>query len=155
MKLDLDALRQIGRGMQREYQVDGELSNQLDKGLHVYSIQFEPGTGSVSVHVQWPRFRNLVANEADCPATITKVAANNSWLHCSCTSHGVEIHACLNKYEVVDMLKELVAEHPEGDYEVCEDDDIMALFITWQNMTGWDLGWPNDAIQEELTDGSN
>lgn len=151
MRLDLDALQQIGQGMQREYQVDGELSNQLDKGLHVYSISFEPSTGRVSVHMQWLRFRNLVANEADHPATITRVEADTHWLHCSCTSHGVEISACLNKAEVVDMLKELVAEHPESDYEVCEDDDIMSLFVIWQNMTGWDLDWPEEAV----TYGSN
>jgi hypothetical protein len=42
------------------------------------------------------------------------------------------------------MLKELVAKHPESDYEVCEDDDIMVLFIIWQNMTGWDLDWPEE-----------
>ena len=142
MRLDLDALRQIGQGMQEEYQVDGDLSNQLDKGLHVYSIQFEPRTGRVSVHIQWPSFRNLVANEADHPATITKVEASTSWLHCTCFSHGVEIHACLTKHEVVDMLKALVAEHPEGDYEVCEGDDILALFTIWQHMIGWDLDWP-------------
>ena len=146
MKLDLDALKQIGQGMQRAYQVDGDLSDQLDQGLHVYSINFEPGTGRVSAHIQWLRFRNLVANEADCPATITKVEAGTPWLHCSCTSHGVEIYACLNKYEVVDMLKEFVAEHPESDYEICEDDDIISLFTIWQNMTGWDLDWPEEVV---------
>ena len=149
MRLDLDALKQIGQGMQREYKVDGELLNQLDKGLYVYRISFEPSTGRVEAHIQWSRFRNLVANEADCPATIRKVEAAQPWLHCACTSHGVEVCACLEKYEVVAMLKELVAEHPEGDYEVCEDDDIMALFTTWQNMTGWDLDW------EETSNGSN
>ena len=137
--------------MQREYQLDGELSNQLNKGLHVYSIQFEPSNGRVSAHIQWLYFRNLVANEADHPATITKVEVGTPWLHGTCTSHGVEIHTCLNKYEVVDMLKELVAEHTEDNYEVCEDDDIMALFTIWQNMTGWDLDWP----EEVVSDGSN
>lgn len=151
MKLDLDALRQLGQGIQRECQADGDLCEQLDKGQYVYSIHFEPSTGRVSTHIQWPYFRNLVASEADHPATITKVEDSQTWLHCSCTSHGVEISACLAKHEVVNMLKELVAEHPESDYEICEDDDIMDLFVIWQNMTGWDLDWP----EEVVTYGSN
>lgn len=151
MKLDLDKLKYMGEQLQSDYQLDGGLYEQLDKGQQVYSIQFEPSTGRVSAHIQWPYFRNLVANEADHPATITKVENRQPWLHCSCTSHGVEISACLDKCEMVDMLKELIAEHPERDYEVCEDDDIMTLFIIWQNMTGWDLDWP----EEECTYGSN
>lgn len=141
MKLDLDRLQVLAHTMREAYQADGDLSTQLDNGQHVYSIHFEPSTGNVAAHIQWPMFRNLVADEADHSATINKVndGCQEPWLHCMCTSHGVEISACLNKNEVVAMLKELVAEHPEGDYEVCEDDDIMALFITWQNMTGWDL----------------
>ena len=141
MRLDLDALKQMGLGMQKAYQVDGDTSDQLDRGLHVYSINFEPSTGRVSAHIQWPRFRYLVANEADRPADVHKVTTDYGWLHCSCTSHGVEISTCLNKHEVVNMLKELVAEHPESDYEICEDDDILNLFTIWQNMTGWNLGW--------------
>lgn len=140
MKLDLDALKQLGQGMQKAYQADGDPCEQLDKGLHVYRISFEPSTGRVEAHVQWPYFRNLVANEADHPATCI---THDDWLHLSCASHGVELVTYLPKDEVVDMLKELVAEQPESDYEVCEDDDIINLFTIWQNMTGWDLGWPS------------
>lgn len=140
MKLDFGQLRRLGFKWQQDYRERGELAEQLDKGEHVYSIQFEPSTGIVSVHIQWPYFMSLVANGADHPAIIRKVGANQPWLHCSCTSKNVEISACLDKSEVVNMLKELVAEHPEGDYEVCEDDDIMALFVIWQNMTGWGPG---------------
>lgn len=146
MKLDFDQLRRLGLKWQQDYRERGELCKQLDKGEHVYSIQFEPSTGRVSVHLQWLYFMSLVANEADHPATITKMSADQSWLHCSCTTHGVEICACLNKYEVVSMLKELVAEHPESDYEICEDDDIINLFTTWQNMTGWNLGWSDEVV---------
>ena len=150
MKFDLGALRQIGQDMQQAYQVDGDTGDQLARGLHVYSIQFEPSTGKVSAHIQWPRFRNLVANGADHPATITRMEASQPWLHCSCTVRGVEISACVFKSEVIDTLKELIAEHPESGYEVCEDDDIMVLFVTWQNMTGWGLdssGWLEDATE--------
>lgn len=143
MKLDLDALKQIGLGMQKAYKVDGDLLDQLDQGLHVYQISFEPSTGRVKAHVQWPYFRNLVANEADHPATYHE---HDGWMHLSCTSHGVEIITCLMKAEVVSMLKVLVAEHPESDYEICEDDDIINLFTIWQNMTGWDLDWPEEVV---------
>ena len=143
MKLDLDVLKQLGQEMQKAYQVDGDTSSQLDEGLHVYRVSFEPSTGRVEAHVQWPRFRNLVANEADHPATYI---THDNWLHLSCTSHGVKIVTCLDRSEVVSMLKELVAEHPENCYEVCEDDDIINLFKTWQNMTGWDLDWPEEVV---------
>ena len=143
MKLDLDALKQMGQELQRAYQVDGDLLDQLDQGLHVYSIHFEPSTGRVSAHIQWSRFRNLVANEADHPATYS---VHEGWMHLSCACHGVEITTCLEKAEVVNMLKELVAEYPESDYEICEDDDIINLFTIWQNMTGWDLDWPEEVV---------
>ena len=61
-------------------------------------------------------------------------------LHLSCTSHGVEISTCLQKTEVVNMLKEHLGSDYEV-YEVHEDEDVLALFIIWQNMTGWDLDW--------------
>ena len=138
MKLDLDALKQLGLDMQKAYQVDGDVSSQLDKGLYVYSINIEPSTGRVQVHIQWSRFRKLVLNEADCPATYS---AHEDWMHLRCTCHGVEISACLDRAKIVRMLKGLVAEHPESDYEICEDDDIINLFTIWQNMTGWNLGW--------------
>lgn len=143
MKLDLDQLKRMGDTMQVTYQADGDVCAQLDKGSHVYRISFEPSTSRVEAHVQWPYFRNLVANEADHPATYT---THDDWLHLSCSSHGVEIVTCLPKYEVVNMLKELVSEHPESDYEVCEDDDIINLFTIWQNMTGWDLDWPEEVV---------
>lgn len=143
MKLDLDALKQMGQKMQKAYQVDGDLLDQLDRGLHVYSISFDPCAGRVEAHIQWPYFRNLVANEADHPTTYHEY---EGWLHLNCTSHGVRLNACLQKFEVINMLKELVAEHPESDYEICEDDDIINLFTIWQNMTGWDLDWPEEVV---------
>ena len=143
MRLNLDALKIASRDMQRMYLDEGDVHTQLDKGSHVYSISFEPSTGRVSAHIQWPMFRYLVANEADHPATCHE---HDTWLHLSCTSHGVEITACLDKSEIVNMLKELVAEHPESDYEICEDDDIINLFTIWQNMTGWDLDWPEEVV---------
>ena len=143
MKLDLDALKRISQEMQRDYQAAGDLCTQLDRGEHVYRISFDPCADRVEAHVQWLYFRNLVANEADHPATYHE---HEGWLHMNCTSHGVEITTCLQKSEVVNMLKELVAEHPESDYEICEDDDIINLFTIWQNMTGWDLDWSEEVV---------
>ena len=148
MKLDLDALKQISRGMQKAYQADGYYTDQLDEGLHVYSIQFEPSTGRVAAHIQWPLFRSLVANEADHPASITKHSVDDgqSWLHCSCTSHGVEINTCLEKREVVDMLLDVIPDPAD----VCEEDDIIILFIMWQNLAGWDLDWPEEVVVDGI-----
>lgn len=142
MKLDLDTLKQIGQGMQKAYQVDGDTSSQLDKGLHVYRISIEPSTGRVEAHVQWPYFRNLVANEADHPATYT---IHDGWLHLDCTTHGVKITTCLPKSEVINMLKEHLGSNYEA-YEVHEDEDVLALFKLWQKLTGWDLDWPEEVV---------
>ena len=95
-------------------------------------------SGIIGCHISWPYFRNLIANEADAPCEVTKT---KNALHLSASVQGIEMVSCVFKQDVVNMLKELVAEHPEGAYEVCEDDDIVAMFIIWQNMTGWDLDW--------------
>ena len=142
MELDLDQLKRMGDTMQVSYQADGDVCAQLDKGSHVYRISFEPSTGRVEAHVQWPYFRNLVANEADHPATYT---VHDDWLHLDCTTHGVEITTCLPKSEVINMLKEHLGSNYEA-YEVHEDEDVLALFIIWQNMTGWDLDWPEEVV---------
>lgn len=144
MKLDFDQLKQMALKFNQDYLEDGNLCENMDKGAHVYTISFDPREARVRVHLQWPYFRNQVANEADHPATYYKM--DDDTLHLACDSHGVEISTILNKSEVVFMLKELVAEHPESDYEVCEDDDILAMSIIWQNMTGWDLDWPEEVV---------
>lgn len=144
MKLDFDQLKQMALKFNQDYLEDGDLCENMGKGAHVYTISFDPREARVRVHLQWPYFRNQVANEADHPATYYKM--DDDTLHLACDSHGVEISTILNRSEVVSMLKELVAEHPEGDYEVCEDDDIVAMFIIWQNMTGWDLNWPEEVV---------
>lgn len=141
MKLNLAHIKRMGEALQKDYLTAGDICTQLDKGEHVYRISFEPDTGRVEAHVQWPYFRNLVANEADHPAAYHE---HEDWMLLSCTSHGVKIATVLQKSEVIAMLKELVAEHPESDYEICEDDSIINLFTIWQNMTGWDLDWPGE-----------
>ena len=144
MKLDFDQLKQMALKLNQDYQEDGGLCENMDKGAHVYGIQFEPQTGRAHVHLQWPYFRNQVANEADHPATYTKeLTGCEAWLHLRCTTHGVEISTCVRKRDVINELKAL--ELP-ADYEICENDDILVLFILWQNMTGWDLDWPEEVV---------
>ena len=139
MKLDFDQLKRMALKFNQDYLEDGDLCENMDKGAHVYSISFEPREARARVHLQWSYFRNQVANEADHPVSCYKI--DSSALHLACDTHGVEISTVLYRYEVVAMLRDLVAEHPESDYEICEDDDVVALFIIWQNMTGWDLEW--------------
>ena len=115
MKLDFDQLKQMALKFNQDYREDGDLCENMDKGTHVHSISFDPREARARVHLQWPYFRNQVANEADHPVSYYKL--DDKTLHLSCDSHGVEISTILNRSEVVNMLKELVAEHPEGDYE--------------------------------------
>lgn len=136
MKLDFDQLKQMALRFNQDYLEDGDLCEQLDKGAYVYSISFEPRTDRARVHLQWPYFRNQVANEADHSAVCDKLGEDT--LHLTCDSHGVEISTILGRYEIINMLKEHLGDSYES-YEVHEDEDILALFITWQNLTGWNM----------------
>lgn len=146
MKLDFEYIRGITNKLHEASREAGGHSKEFDEGHVVYSISFDPGAGSCNIHVQWPYFRNLVANEADHPATYTRhdmPEYTTPWLHWSCDVLGMQIVCCMNKWDIVQELKALIAEHPESDYEICEDDDIENLLNIWQNMTGWNLDWPH------------
>ena len=150
MKIDFDYIRKVSDNFK---QVCVEDPNAYDNGRFVFSVQFEPETGLTNVHVQWPYFRNLVANSADAPAVCTKVYTGENmhpWMYWTASVLGCGIVTCVNKFDIIKDLRDLVAEHPESDYEICEDDDIENLFSIWQNMTGWNLGWPK---QEVATNG--
>lgn len=137
MKLDFEQLKQMALEFNKDYLEDGDLCANMDKGAHVYTISFDPQEARARVHMQWPYFRNQVATEAAHSTSYSKLDAET--LHLMCDSHGVEISTILNKFEVMTMLMELVVEQPNDDYEVFEDDDILALFIMWQNLSGWNL----------------
>lgn len=141
MKLDFEQLKSMSDSFHKQYIADGDTSEQLDKGSMVYSINFDPVVGACSVHVQWPYFRNLVANESDHLATYSVVQQNSReepWIHWTCSVLGVKITACMDKNMVLDELKTL--EFPAGCV-ICEEDDIESLLTIWQNMTGWNLDW--------------
>ena len=142
MKLDFDQLKRMALKFNKDYLEDGDLCENMDKGAHVYTISFDPREARARVHLQWPYFRNQVANEADHPATYHKLDDNT--LHLMCDTHGIEISAILSKSEVINMLKEHLGSAYVA-YEGHEDEDVLALFIIWQNMTGWDLYWPEEA----------
>ena len=132
MKLDLTYLHKVSDNLHQLYRDAGG----YNPDEHVYSVQFYPGSREMHCHISWPYFRNLVEIEADAPAEVSRVQGA---LHLQAKVRGIEMVCFIFQKEVVRMLKELVAEHPEGGYEICEDDDIMALFTLWQNMTGWNL----------------
>lgn len=136
MKLDFDQLQRMAQKFHQDYREDGDLCEQLDKGAHVYCISFEPRTDRARVHLQWPYFCNQVANEADHSTACDKLGEDI--LHLTCYSHGVEISTILGRHEIINMLKEHLGDNYEY-YEVHEDEDILALFIIWQNLTGWNL----------------
>lgn len=136
MKLDFDQLQRMAQKFHQDYQEDGDLWEQLDEGAHVYSISFDPREGQARVHLQWPYFRNQVANEAGHFTACDKLGKDI--LHLTCDSHGVEISTILGRHEIINMLKEHLGDNYEY-YEVHEDEDILALFIIWQNLTGWNM----------------
>lgn len=139
MKLDFNQLKRMGDKFRHDFLEDGDTSEQLDKGSMVYSISFDPQIGACRVHVQWPYFRNLVANESDYPATYSvnqSTSNGETWIHWICHVIGVEVCACMYKSMVLDELKSL--ELP-ADYKICEDDDIETLLKLWMNMSGWNM----------------
>ena len=142
MKIDFEYIKKVSDKLHEAFVEDGDLSTQFDKGSMVHSINFDPQTGHASAHVQWPYFRNLVANEGDYPATYTRVQQSSKdepWLYWNCDVLGVKIVTCMDKSDIVKELEAL--ELPE-DCEVDFSDDIEHLFTLWQNCTGWNLCCP-------------
>lgn len=138
MKLNFDYINRISNNLHELSKLDPK---EYAEGRYVYEIRFSPSSGKCEIHMQWPMFRNLIANESDRPVEIDHLAYGSSpaCLHMTGWVQGIEIRVCVDKDEIINDLKAVVDEYPESDYEICEDDDIMALFIIWQNMTGWNL----------------
>lgn len=130
MKLDLDYLHKVSDNLHQLYRDAGGYNPEE----HVYSLHFEPDDNNVSCHISWPYFRNLVANETD--VDVSKAGAIA--LHLAARMQGIEITACVFKDEIVGMLKEHLGS-AYASYEVHEDEDVLALFDLWQNLTGWGL----------------
>ena len=139
MELDFDQLRRLKESFHDQFRQGGAVSEQLNEGSMVYSIEFYPDEGAARVHVQWPYFRDLVANDSDYPATYTVLrddATKEPWIHWTCSVLTVEINACMYKSTILDELKSV--ELPE-DCELDETDDIEDLLILWMNLTGWNM----------------
>lgn len=130
MKLDLEYLHKVSNNLHQLYRESGG----YNPDEHVYHVQFEPDHKLIRCHISWPYFRNLIANEADGPTEVHKV---QEALHLSTRVQGIEMVTCLFKPEVLELLEEC----PESAQALCEDDDILAMFIVWQNATGWNMHW--------------
>ena len=137
MKLNFEYLDRVRQHLQFQSKLD---SKEYAEGRYVYEIRFSPSSGKCEIHMQWPMFRNLIANESDRPVEVDRLAYGSgpATLHMTGWVQGIEIRACVDKYEIIDDLKEHLGNSYEA-YEVLEDEDIMALFTFWQNMTGWNL----------------
>lgn len=140
MKLDFMYLDRVRQHLQLQSKVDPK---EYAEGRYVYEIRFCPSSGKCEIHMQWPMFRNLITNESDRPVEVDRLAYGSSpaVLHMTGWVQGVEIRVCVDKHEIINDLKECLGDNYEA-YEVHEDEDILALFTLWQNMTGWNLGWP-------------
>lgn len=144
MKLDFGYISQVSKSLHSLSKLDPK---EHAEGRYVYEIRFRPSNGTCEIHMQWPMFRNLIANEADRPVEIDRLASSSSpaWLHLTGWVQGIEIRACVDKGEVIDDLKAVFGEYPQCDYEICEDDDVLELFVLWQNMTGWNMDWEDSS----------
>lgn len=137
MKLNFDYINTVSK---RLHAMSQQEPDAYYKGNHVYEIRFTPSTGKAEIFMQWPMFRNLIANEADGPVEVDCLnrGTKHASLHIIGKVQGVEVRTCVDKQEVIDDLRAL--ELP-ADYEIDESADIVDLFIIWQNMTGWNLDW--------------
>lgn len=137
MKLDFDQLRRLKDSFHEQFYRSGSTAEQLNEGSMVYSIGFDPSEGTAQVHVQWPYFRNLVANESDYPATYRKIEneGQQAWLHWECSVLGVQVVACMERYQIVE---ELISVQPHlRDYPNLEQLDIERLLKVFMDVTGW------------------
>ena len=137
MKLDFDQLRDLGDKMHHDFLEQGDPYEQLDQGEMVYSIEFTPSNGRARVHVQWPYFRNLVANESDYPATYKKVdhTGGELWLSWTCHVCSVEVVTCMDRQ---DIINDVVAVYPAWrGHPNLQEIDIEELVNVYMNATGW------------------
>ena len=126
MKIDFNYLNEVAQKLHNDYNV-----NSFDEGTHVYSIKFEPETGKVDTHIQWPMFKAL-AEMTECGnVEVTTIAGSPDSLHLECHIKGVRLTAVLFRHELVKMLEEL---HVEEDLTCMS---AFELFIKWQSITGW------------------
>ena len=137
MKLDFEQLRRLKESFHEQFRQDGEISEQLDKGSMVYSIEFNPSEGTASVHVRWPYFRNLVANESDYPATYRKIEneGQQAWLHWECSVQGVRVVTCMERNQVVEEITNVYPAwkgHPNLD--ILNIEELLRMFM---DATGW------------------
>lgn len=132
MKLDLEHIKRIARDFQEQYREDGGEAAYW-AGRHVFTIEFVPETGKTRIHMAWPLFRNLVANEADGPTKISRTeAAHRLFLECSV--QGIECVAIISD----DMLQ---AEYATLGLPQHTYNDMLQSFKEWQTITAWNINW--------------
>lgn len=137
MKLDFEQLNRMKENLHKLFLEDGNTSQQLGKGSMVYSVSFDPGCNTARVHVQWPYFCNLVANEADRPATysvIKQPSDETVWMHWTCFVQGIEISACMNRSDIIQTMQE-----SQVNFHWTDEDNVEDLFKLWQHFTGWNM----------------
>lgn len=149
MRLDFDQLKRLKDSFHEQFRQDGEVGKQLNKGTMVYSINFNPSEGTAQVHVQWPYFRNLVANESDYPATYRKIESEDqqAWIHWECSVLGVKVVACMERDQIIE---EITNAYPAWkEHANLEKMDIELLMEVFMGVTGWNTIQTED---EEVKD---
>ena len=136
MKIDFGQISNLAQKFQKDYREDpkGQTTLSTDS-RHVYSIQFEPDCGASRVHVVWPYFRDLVANEASGPVKSSLVGTDTKTLYLKCMIQHTTCVAVLTMY---DLQKEFeLLDLPDECNSIDFDGDIRNLLNLWQNLTGW------------------
>lgn len=149
MKLDFDQLRRLKDSFHEQFRQDGDVGHQLNEGSMVYSIEFDPSKDKARVHVQWPYFRNLVANESDYPATYRKVEneGQQAWLHWECSVLGVQVITCMKRYQIIEEITNV---YPAWkDHPNLEKLDIKQLLKVFMDATGWNTIQTKDEEDED------
>lgn len=140
MNLDFGFINSVAATLHKAYLDDGGF-DAYDRGKLVHRVEFDPQTGNATVQVQWPKFRNIVANnKADGPATYTisgESSVSGAWMHWTCYVQGVKVVAVMCKSDLL-MDLEMYYEKAHKMYHQFDLRNLLALF---QNKTGWNLNW--------------
>lgn len=134
MYVDFQHLHKLAEQFREAHQADGGHQAYLE-GRHVYSIQFQPESAEVNVHMSWPMFRRLVEEHATAPVSISSLGPYS--LHFKSRLLGIDCVALLYTSDMQALFEECGL--PYEDHPICYEGDIRNLFNLWQNISGWNL----------------
>ena len=119
-------------------EVAAQMRKDYDPKKHVYTVEFNPDSGSIRAHLEWPVLRDHVTSTGIVPAIeLTRV---QSMVHVLCKVSDITCVAVVADYELERMLG---LEHIEG-----LERDPVELFKLWRGQTGWARGRLSSEAQD-------